>query len=558
MPESPTLPEATLEVVHADGQRESVRISDSPFLIGRGSEAGNHLQLADKRVSRESAALVYDAGTFLVEDRGQCKGVFLNGESVSEPRPLRDGDVITLGSADTIQLIFQQGLARTSLPKLLQRLESAPSLAPGAREFQPLSLLLEATTLLQSHLPLEEALGAMVDRAIALTGADRGLLLEAEPGGGLRPLVARGREGRRLTPSDIRLSQTILADARRKRRSVVIEDVEGGGRLHPSTSVVEMKLRSLVAIPLQAVAPLRATDQTYVTTPASLLGVLYLDSQRPAGFSKLERQILEALGREAASVLDNARLLEKEKERQRFEQELSIAREIQQNLLPRKLRAGGHIEIAGINRPCLAVGGDYFDLIELDSDRTAFVLADVCGKGLGAALLTSMLQGSFAAISLGQALDQLVTHVNHFIHAHTDACRYATLFCGVLDAGGRLEFINAGHLPPLLVRDGRIERALNAQVVPLGLLDDAEFGAETLTLAPGDTLALYTDGVTEALNPAEEEFGLERLRATVAAHAAAAPAALQAALLKEVQRFTRGAPQFDDMTLLILRYRGRG
>jgi pSer/pThr/pTyr-binding forkhead associated (FHA) protein len=327
MGEAENIPQAILEVSQPDGTQRPVEITASPFLIGRGVEGGNHLQLADKRISRRAAALVHSKGDFLVEDRGQRHGVFVNGEKV-DAHVLKDGDIITLGTAESMQLVFRSGSARESLPKILTRLEEAVALEPGARDLRPLGLLLEATALLQSHLPLEEMLGAMVDRALSVTDADRGVLLEAdkEKEGEWLPLVARLKGGRRapldsVAPSRTALKEavkrrrTALKEAVKRRRSVVEQDVDrAGGALRLATSVVEQQLRSVVAMPLQSVAPLRATDQTMLSAPGTLLGVLYLDSQRPAAFSRLERQILEALAREAASVLDNARLLQKEKE----------------------------------------------------------------------------------------------------------------------------------------------------------------------------------------------------------------------------------------------------
>ncbi len=556
MTHNATIPEAALDVTESAGARRQVSITETPFLIGRGGEGGSHLQVADKRVSRRAAAIVYEDGRFRVEDRGQRNGVLVNGQEV-QVQDLRDGDVITLGTADTLQLVFHTGPTRESLPTLLSRLEQAAALEPGARDLRPLGLLLEATTLLQSHLPLEELLGEMVDRAMAVTDADRGVLLEADPEGGWRPLVARLRGGARVPPDRVVPSQTAVQEASRKRRSVVEEDT-ALGKLAAATSVVQQQLRSVVAVPLQSLAPVRASDQTMLSIPGTLLGVLYLDSRRPAAFSRLERQILDALAREAASVLDNARLLQKEQERKRMEQELDIARNIQQGLLPRDLGRFRHAEIAGINRSCLAVGGDYFDVMEIARDRSAFVIADVCGKGLGAALLTAMLQGSFTAMTMGSEPAGVFEHINRFIFSHTEADRYATLFFGFLNASGHMEYINAGHHSPLLLRQGKVTNPCPAESLPVGLLPDAAYISCSVALEPGDTLVLYTDGITEAANTADELYGHERLEAVAARHAEAPLEELQAAILADVEEFSRGTYQADDITLLILRFHGEG
>jgi serine phosphatase RsbU (regulator of sigma subunit) len=554
MQEVQSIPEAVLEVIHPDGTRHSVRVAQSPFLIGRTVDAGNHLPLGDMRISRQCAALVYAEGEFRLEDRGQRNGVFVNGEKI-DIRPLREADTISFGVPDSFQLVFHAGSSDDSLPQFLSRMEEAAALEPAARDLRHLSLLLEASNLLQSHLPLEVVLGVMLDRAITLTDADRGVLLETDAKGNLRPMLARQRGARSLAPTSFVPSQTAIARAIEKRRSVMEEDVaSGAAQLRDAQSIVGQKLRSVMAIPLLSISQMRSADVTFMSAPGQLLGVFYLDSRRPAAFTQLERQILTTLAMEAASVLDNARLAKKERERMRLEQELETARQIQRALLPKSFQHFPHLQVTGVNHSCLAVGGDYFDLMQVGPDRAAFVIADVCGKGLGAALVTAMLQGTFSAMTLGQELARVCAHVNRYICEHSEMQRYATLFFGTVDASGRLEVINAGHLPPLLVRGGKVESSFPAKSLPVGLFEQTQYETETAQLEPGDTLVLFTDGVNEAADPAGQMFDMDRLREVVAAHAARPVEAMQAGILAAVERFTRGAPQADDITLLILRY----
>jgi serine phosphatase RsbU (regulator of sigma subunit) len=557
LPLSP-IPEATIEVIEADGSRVTAKVDATPFLIGRGGEEGNHLQLGDKRVSRCSVALVLADGVFSVVDRGQRQGVFVNGEKLEGPRVLREGDVVTLGSAEGLELVFHLG-DRETLPELLSRMEGLSTLEPGARDLRQLSLLLEATALLQSGLPIEELLGAMVDRAITITDADRGLLLEADATGRLSPLVARQCGALSLSSSSVSPSQTVISRAVELGHSLIEQDLsQAASALRAAASIVLQGLRTVIAIPLFSLGPGVSSASSSLATERSLLGVLYLDSRRPAAFSNLQRQILDALALEAASVLDNARLVRRERERQRLEQELAIARQIQQALLPRAFEGYANLRVCGLNRSCLAVGGDYFDLTKLSGERTAFVIADVCGKGLGAALLTAMLQGAFASLTIGQEIAPLCGHLNRYICSHAGVQRYATLFFGVIDPSGRMEFVNAGHLPPLRLRGGRAEFSFRAECLPVGLLPLAQYSTCTEQLQPGDTLILMTDGITEALNPEEEQFGNERLVEVVEGNAGAGVEELEAAILSNVEGFTRGAYQSDDLTLLVIRYEGRG
>ncbi len=556
MAEPQSIPEAVLEVIAPDGSRRVVRITQSPFLIGRGAETGNNLQLSDRRISRQCAALVYADGEFRLEDRGQRRGVLVNGEKV-EVRALREGDTINFGLPDCHELIFHFGQAAESLPNLLSRMEHISTAESGAGSLRKLSLLLEATALLHSQLPLDSVLSTMADHAIAVTDADRGLLLLPDPRGRLAVRLARQRGGRGLPIEGLEPSQTAIRLALEQKRSVVTEDVAQADKdLQAALSIIAQRLRAVVVIPLYVVSRLLASEGTEVRAPGELLGVLYLDSRRPAAFSSLERQILDALAVEAASVLDNARLVERERERQRLEQQLSIARDIQQALLPREFQQYPHLQVTGMNQPCQTVGGDYFDVMELGPDRTAFLIADVSGKGLGAALLTTMLQGALSGMTIGQAPADVFAHVNHFLYAHSQLERYATLFFGILDTTGHLEYINAGHPSPLLLRGGQAESAFPAECFPVGLLPDATFQSHTLLLRPGDTLVLFSDGVTEAMDPDDKEFGIARLKEVLKGRDATSVEELQSAILAAVEEFGRGARQADDVTLLLVRYRG--
>jgi phosphoserine phosphatase RsbU/P len=285
------------------------------------------------------------------------------------------------------------------------------------------------------------------------------------------------------------------------------------------------------------------------------LGVLYMDSRRPAAFSKLDRQILDALAGDAASILDNARLVERERERQRMEQEINIARDIQQALLPRDFREFPHLAVSGINFPCLSVGGDYFDVFPLSDNRTAFLIADVSGKGLGAALLTTMLQGALSGMTLGTDPARVFNHVNRFLCSHSEVGRYATMFFGILDQDGQMDYINAGHPSPFLVRHGIAEEPFTEGSYPVGLVPEAEYVTACVKLEPGDTLILFSDGVTEAMDPSEELYGVPRLREVLTGQSECALDKLQKSILESVENFAKGAHQADDLTLLIVRYR---
>lgn len=549
--------EAVLEVVSPDGARRYVRITQSPFVIGRGAETGNHLQLSDRRISRNCAAIVIEANRFYIEDRGQRRGLFVNGEKV-ESRELQDGDDITFGLEDSYEMIFRSASSseNESVPHLLTRIEHITSSEPTGGGLRKLNQLLEATALLHSQLPLDEVLANMLDHAVSLTDADRGLLLEADATGALKVKLARRSGGLRLPPESLTPSQTAIQLALKQQAPVITEDLaQADMDLQAAQSIVAQRLRAVVVLPLFAMSRAKTQESMIDIKRGHFLGVLYLDSRRPTAFSKLDRQILDTLAAEAASILDNARLVERERERQRLEQEINIARDIQQALLPRNFPDNPNFAVTGINFPCLSVGGDYFDVFPLSDGRTAFVIADVSGKGLGAAILTTMLQGALSGMTLGTDPARVFNHVNRFLCDHSEVGRYATVFFGLLDPDGHLEFINAGHPSPFLIRRGAAEEAFTEGSYPVGLVPEAEYTAACLKLEPGDTLVLFTDGVTEAMDPEEQLFGVPRLRQVLTGQTECPLEHLQKCILEAVENFTRGAHQADDLTLLIVRYR---
>jgi serine phosphatase RsbU (regulator of sigma subunit) len=310
----------------------------------------------------------------------------------------------------------------------------------------------------------------------------------------------------------------------------------------------------VVAIPLYSM-PRANAEQSEAMKRGQLLGAVYLDSRKTSAFSDVDRQILDVLGVEAASILDNARLVERERERQKMEQELTIARDIQQALLPRGLRDFPHLAVTGVNYPCLDVGGDYFDVFPIDENRTAFLIADVSGKGLGAALLTTMLQGALSGMTLGTDPVKVFNHINKFLCEHAEVGRYATMFFGIIDRDGTLNYIRGGHPSPILVRRGEVSELYTEGSFPVGLVEQAEFFATTVKLEPEDTLVLFSDGITEAENPERELFGDARVMKTLTGWQEESLETVKRLVLETINTFARGAAQTDDMTLLVVRYR---
>jgi sigma-B regulation protein RsbU (phosphoserine phosphatase) len=557
MSESVVGVKAYLEVEFLDLPRQVVPVTQLPFLIGRGQENGNHLSLDDMRISRKSVAISAGASGLFVEDRGQREGVFVNGEPIKTHR-LAHGDRIRISADDRCQIVFRlppeaiaQKEAETKLRSILGSMGDN-----SVEELRGLRLLLEATSLMHSQLPLESVLATMLDHAIVITHADRGMLLEPDASGTLQVKLARGQRRESLAPEAMNPSRSVLGSAIELESVVVNEDLNlAEMNVQSAQSVVVQLLRSSVVIPLYG-GPRRQADPSAEITPRQLLGAVYLDSKRTATFSALDRQILDALGAQAASILENARLIEQERERQRLEQELSIAREIQQALIPQGLQDYPNFSISGIHRPCNEVGGDYFDVFEVPDGRIALLIADVSGKGLGAALVTTILQGALSGMTLGVDPVKVFNYLNRLLCDRAAVGRFATIFFGLLSPGGTLEFIRAGHPSPLLMRRGTVSELYSSGSFPIGLIEGASYTSSSIQLEPEDTLLLYTDGVTEAENRSRKLFEDERLKEAFGHYQDTSLKALQEGILGTVEKFTEGASQTDDITLLLARYRG--
>jgi phosphoserine phosphatase RsbU/P len=222
--------------------------------------------------------------------------------------------------------------------------------------------------------------------------------------------------------------------------------------------------------------------------------------------------------------------------------------------VPQGLQDYPHLAVTGIHRPCHEVGGDYFDVFTLPDGRIAIMISDVAGKGLGAALLTTMLQGALSGMTLGVEPVKVFDHLNSFLCDRAAVGRYATMFFGLLDPNGDLEFVRAGHPSPLLLRRGEVNELCSGGSFPIGLIEQASFKAARIQLEPGDTLVLYTDGVTEAEDRDQNLFGAGRLKEALVWHQNGSLAELQAGILGAVERFAEGASQSDDITLLVVRY----
>jgi phosphoserine phosphatase RsbU/P len=325
------------------------------------------------------------------------------------------------------------------------------------------------------------------------------------------------------------------------------------------TSLTRLELHTVVAIPIDKLPVIEALDVTIAARQTELLGVLYLDSRAPSSvFSALDREVLRSLAREAATVVENARLFSASRAKARLDHEIEIASQIQQKLLPKTLPNLPYVAVTGSTLACHSVGGDCFDVIELSGGRHGFFVGDVSGKGISAALLATLLQGIFfTTASTDMPLPNLFSSVNKYLCERSGDDRYATVFYGVLDEAGHLEYVNAGHVPPLLLRRSGAVEGLASGNLPVGMFDEAAYTSASVDLKDGDILVIYTDGVSEAANVHSELFEESRLREVLEHFKGQNVEEITEAIREGVRRFTAGAPQSDDITILAIQYKGQ-
>lgn len=290
------------------------------------------------------------------------------------------------------------------------------------------------------------------------------------------------------------------------------------------------------------------------------LGVLAVaDKESRAGsvldFTPTDARLLSLFANQAAAAIETARLHKEALEKEGMERELELAAAIQREILPRSLPEVAGTELAATSVPTRQVGGDYYDAFPLSRGRLGFLVADVSGKGVPAALLVSTVHAAVhLQIDQSKTIAELVSRIDRHLQRYAAARKFLTLFFGLLEPdSGVLRYVSAGHNPALLLGGSGQTVRVESTGVPIGILPNATWREETLQMEPGDLLCVYTDGVTEAVNEGEEEFGLDRLARLLSRNAASSPQKICDEVLSAVADFARGMPQYDDQTLLVVR-----
>ncbi len=536
-----------------------IRLDRPVLTLGRSST--NDVPLGDRTLSRVHARIegVLDGGPIRLVDLGSRNGTSLNGSRLTEPVPLSAGDRIQLG--ETLVEIIEESTTRVvidglgeesskrttflqSSKDLLRPHKQAWDAKLGAEELARLNaslrMLNEISVDLLGDIPLNRLLELILEKTFTFLQPDRGLLMLADDHGELKPEKVKYAAG--VDPSDIRLSKTLIQSVVEKKNGVLLIDAATDAGLGAAESIRIQGITSCMA------APLFVEDR--------VIGLIYLEVRlRRKSFSEEDLRLLTSLANTSAIKIQNLRLQEGAAARQRIEREMTLAWDIQRRLLPEVEPTLPHTELLGRTVPSRTVSGDYYDFFERGDKSLDVVVADVSGKGLGASILAASVQAAFQAWA-GEHFppDRLCSRLNEMVFRRTSPEKFITFFLALYDPeSGSVVFTNAGHNPGILVRAGGTTELLGAHGPPLGLFPGKTYGSGTFTLETGDLLALYTDGVTEAANPEDEEFGTPRLVETLVRARGGSVAQIEAELGEALVSFTAGTPFGDDWTFVLLK-----
>lgn len=524
-----------------------------------GRSARSDVCIPDAFASRLHAEVRKEGDAYWLQDLGSANGTRYNGQLVSMPIPLVTGGEIQIG--ETVIVFEDERLNQIPNATLItdntQALDPSMTISFNHRRYptseiiesqfstrtELLGLISKVGVALLSSSGLNETLNQVASLVFEAVPADRCVIMlrDGENNGGMKIMVARER-GKEESFEEVRISSIVMDEVLTKGKSVLTADAQHDPR-YASHTMALLDIRSVLAVPLSV-------------SEDNIFGLIYADA--PSGqatFSEEHLNILTTLASVASIRVENAKLLEERFERERIRRELELATEIQQSFQPSAPPVMENYEFQGISFSCYEIGGDYYDFIKLPDEKMLIALGDVSGKGTAAALLMSSLHAAVhAQVTAKTSLLETVKSVNKYLADNTPSNRFVTLFAAELDPQtGILKYINAGHNPPLLGRaDGKVEQ-LESGGFPLGILPMAEYEVGQIFLNSGDALVIYSDGVSEANNLKDEEFGMDRLIQVISKNIRASAAGIRDKVESALSSFTQTAPANDDITLVIVK-----
>jgi serine phosphatase RsbU (regulator of sigma subunit) len=530
-----------------DGQTKNVPLSGGRLAIGRSSAAELCFP-EDAGLSRQHFAFEPDGEDWTVQDLGSKNGTYVNNIPLKARLILRPGDRITAGhlvivyspedaSAPPGVVVFEGDSSSPTTSTVVTSLEGALSNQTmaiergGPRASAPLQALLKFGEELSGYPSLADLVPVTLNLAIQAVNAQRGVLmiLEADE------LVVRAHKG-----DGFRISSAVRDKVLNEKSSVLVRDAQLDDAFKGRMSIVEQKVHSMMAAPLQ--------------TKERIIGLIYVDSPFILReFNKDDLSLLTLMANVAAFRIENARLTEIEQAERIMKRDLAQAADIQMGMLPDKAPQIPGADLAGFNAACRTVGGDYYDFFQYGGDKVGLALGDVSGKGMPASLMMTALHARVHVLAEDPGdLGAFMARLNKATCARCPSNRFITFFFSVFDVStGNLAFANAGHNPPILVRANGGAEMIEGGGPVLGILPIALYIEMHTRLECGDMIVLYSDGVTEATNPNYDEFGEDRFIEVLKQNRNKTAGAIVEAVTKALAEFAAGAPQADDITLVV-------
>ena len=512
--------------------------------IGRASDCS--IPIKDRYLSRKHAEIVAAADGWILKDLGSANGTYLNGARVERDQRLKTGDRIRLGDTE---IVFETSERDTDRFIAVAGASASPTIAiavqeisdrPEEQDVARLQTLTQLARELIEDRPMDELFGFIVDRVMDhLEPSRAAIALLGHDGRSFTKVEVRRRD--KTDVSELMISHTLLADIVEEKKALAFVDVSVDEKLRRAQSIISQGIHSILCAPMMI--------------GNSVVGVLYVDylfTQR--SISEEDVRLVAQVARFAATKLETTRLREEAIKKRIMDEELRMASGIQRRLLPPAPTGIDGYSFVGTNQPCRTVSGDYYDFAVRPDGRVYFVIGDVSGKGVTAGLMMAGLQVAFRIFSKSDPDPAtLVTQLNVALKENLPQSKFVTLFLGLLDTHtGTIEYVNAGHTPPLwLRREGAVE--LSESDLLLGVMPRAQFVNRTLQLEAGDSLVLYTDGVTEARDGDGNDLGSDALASALASLHASDAERIASTLHETVLTYVGDAENLDDdVTVLVV------
>ncbi len=538
----------SLHILKGANEGALIPLDGDKFVLGRNPDCG--IVIPFTSVSREHAQILRLQGRYYIEDKQSRNGTFVNNQAVTARTPLKNNDRIRICDFLAAFLDNQAGdddEGEESSSTVEAMLSHSSHQLLDQQPAEKLRLLLEITGNLSKTLELDALLPKIVDSLFQMfRQADRCFLIQTEEGTGkLIPRVIKTR--RPHDEANARFSRSIVRRCLDTAQAFLSDDASRDDRIQLSQSVVDFRIRSVMCVPVCG-------------ADGKAFGVIQLDTQdRSKKFTQDDLKLLWGVANQAAIALENARMHEEAVAQERIRRDLELASRIQRSFLPQSLPQVPGYEFAAHYESAEEVGGDYYGFIPLPGGRLAVALGDVAGKGVAAALLMAKLSSDTRfSVLMEPDPGRAVGKLNDLLYEFTsEADRFVTLAMAVLDpARHTAALVNAGHLSPRVYRQatGLFHEAVpkDKAGVPLGILQGYVFESYTVPLHPGDTLLMFTDGVTDSVSVQNTTFGTKGMEEALQGAEPASATAVVERLTKAVKQHAAGRAPHDDVTLVAL------